>query len=86
MPLRHGFAHRFQMISKFTRTVLLATAMIVAVPATFASAQAAPYDSHRHRETLQHRQQAACGHIHSHKARNSCEARVAHDWRHNRHH
>lgn len=84
MPLRHDFAHRFQMISKFTRTVLLATAMIVAVPATFASAQA--YDGRQHRETLQHRQHAACGHIHSHKARNSCEARVAHDWWRNRHH
>jgi len=86
MPLRHDFAHRHQMISKFTRTLLLAATVIIAAPATFASAQAAPYDSHRHRETLQHRQHAACGHIHSHKARNSCEARVAHDWRHNRHH
>ena len=74
------------MISKFTRTFLLATAVIIAAPATFASAQAAPYDSHRQRETLQHRQHAACGHIHSRKARNSCEARVAHDWRRDRHH
>ncbi|KGM35961.1 hypothetical protein [Inquilinus limosus] len=72
------------MISKFTRTLLLASAVIVAVPATFASAQA--YDGHRHhRETLQHRQRAACGHIHSHKARNSCEARIAHDWYRARH-
>lgn len=72
------------MISKFTRTLLLAATVIVAVPATFAGAQA--YDGHQHRETLQHRQQAACGHIHSHKARNSCEARVAHDWRRDHHH
>ncbi|MGF6230564.1 hypothetical protein QFZ27_004519 [Inquilinus ginsengisoli] len=75
------------MISKFTRTALLATAMIIAVPATFTSAQAAPYhDNHGRRETLQHRQHAACGHIHSRHARNSCEARVAHDWRRDRHH
>ena len=74
------------MISKFTRTVLLATAVIIAVPATFASAQAAPYDNHGRRETLQHRQHAACGHIHSRHARNSCEARVAHDWQRDRHH
>lgn len=72
------------MISKFTRALLLASAVIVAVPATFASAQAD--DGRHHRETLQHRQQAACGHIHSHKARNSCEARVAHDWQRARHH
>jgi len=84
MPLRHDFADRHQMISKFTRTLLLAATVIVAVPATFAGAQT--YDGRQDRETLQHRQHAACGHIHSHKARNSCEARVAHDWRHNRHH
>lgn len=72
------------MISKFTRTVLLAATVVVAVPATFAGAQA--YDGHQRRETLQHRQHAACGHIHSHKARSSCEARVAHDWRRDHHH
>jgi hypothetical protein len=76
------------MLLKSHRPLLLAAALILTVPATFATAQAAPphYDNHRHAESLHHRQQASCGHIHSAHARHSCEARVSREWQHNRHH
>jgi hypothetical protein len=85
------------MFLKSHRPLLLAAVLILAAPATFATAQAAPqqrydnpapqrHDNQRHAETLRHRQQAAaCGHIHSARSRHSCEARVSHQWQQNRH-
>jgi hypothetical protein len=73
-------AQGFIMILKSRRPLLLAAVLMLATPATFATAQAA---THHHGESLSHRQAAQCGHMHGH-ARHSCEARVAHDW--NRHH
>jgi hypothetical protein len=69
------------MILKSRRPLLLAAVLMLATPATFATAQAA--SPHHHGESLQHRQAAQCGHMHGH-ARHSCEVRVSHDW--NRHH